>query len=107
MILNENSESGWGWKQDSLVRIDRDTGDVFYNKDFAPVALFSRFIRPGTSCCRLKWRAKDQRCGSERKWTDCFLQNQSTASSSQQIDEAGQSVAVELPATIVCAFVFQ
>ena len=34
LILNEESQSTWGWKQNSLVTIDRKAGTVTYNPDF-------------------------------------------------------------------------
>ncbi len=48
MILNETTESGWGWKQNSLVNIDRQTHEVTYNPDYAVMALLSRFMQPGS-----------------------------------------------------------
>ncbi|MDV7139191.1 hypothetical protein R3X28_09900 [Maribacter sp. TH_r10] len=47
MILNEDSSSGWGWKQNSLIKIDRQDKTVTYNPDYAAMALFGRFMRPG------------------------------------------------------------
>lgn len=47
MILNESSKSGWDWAQNSLLNINRDTGEVTYNPDYAVMYLMSRFLRPG------------------------------------------------------------
>ncbi|WP_406683791.1 hypothetical protein N1F78_14025 [Seonamhaeicola sp. MEBiC1930] len=47
MILNEDSSSGWGWKQNSLIKIDRQNKTVTYNPDYAVMALFGHFMRPG------------------------------------------------------------
>ena len=47
MILNEDSSSGWGWKQNSLIKIDRQNKTVTYNPDYAAMALFGRFMKPG------------------------------------------------------------
>ena len=47
MILNETGKSGWGWKQNALINIDRKTGAVTYNPDYAVMYLVSKFIRPG------------------------------------------------------------
>ena len=47
MILNETGTSGWGWKQNSLININRTEKTVTYNPDYAVMALFGRFIRPG------------------------------------------------------------
>jgi len=47
MILNETGKSGWNWKQNALINIDRNTGSVTYNPDYAVMFLVSKFIRPG------------------------------------------------------------
>lgn len=47
MILNETSTSGWGWKQNSLIKINREEKTVTYNPDYAAMALFGRFMRLG------------------------------------------------------------
>ncbi len=48
MILDETTESGWGWKQNSLININRQTGEVTYNPDYAVMALVSKFMQPGS-----------------------------------------------------------
>lgn len=47
MILNETESSGWGWKQNSLITIDREKQTVSYHPDYAVMALFGRFMQPG------------------------------------------------------------
>lgn len=47
MILDETTKSGWGWAQNSLLNINRQTGEVTYNPDYAVMFLMSRFLRPG------------------------------------------------------------
>ncbi len=47
MILNETGQSGWGWKQNSLININRDTKEVTYNPDYSVFTLMSRAIRSG------------------------------------------------------------
>ena len=49
MVLDEKQKSGWGWAQNSLVTINRGTGEVRYNPDFQPVCLVSRFVWPGAA----------------------------------------------------------
>ena len=48
MILNETTESGWGWKQNSLINIDRKTQTVTYNPDFKVISLISKCLQSGT-----------------------------------------------------------
>ncbi|WP_159023923.1 hypothetical protein [Formosa sp. L2A11] len=47
MILNETTESGWDWKQNSLINIDRQTKKVTYNPDYAVIAFMSKYLVPG------------------------------------------------------------
>lgn len=47
MILNETTESGWGWKQNSLINIDRETKTVTYNPDYYIISLISKCLQPG------------------------------------------------------------
>lgn len=47
MILDEQKKSGWDWKQNSLIVIDRNTKKVTYNPDFAAMAIMGKYIRPG------------------------------------------------------------
>jgi len=59
MMLDETRRSGWGWKQNSLVTIDRLTHDVRYNADYQPVYLVSQWVRPGD----VRVEAKFERAG--------------------------------------------
>ena len=47
MILDETSKSGWGWRQNSLITIDKSKNTVKYNPDYAVMYILSHFIRPG------------------------------------------------------------
>lgn len=46
MILNESGLSGWGWKQNALINIDRETKSVTYNPDYAVMNLMSKYVQP-------------------------------------------------------------
>lgn len=47
MILNETTKSGWDWKQNSLINIDRVNKKVQYNPDYNAMYIISKFIKPG------------------------------------------------------------
>ena len=47
MILNEKSTSSWGWKQNSLLKIDGQTKQIIYNPEFYAMKHFGHFVRPG------------------------------------------------------------
>jgi glucosylceramidase len=47
MILNETTESGWGWKQNSLINIVRQNQTETYNPDYNVISLISKYLQPG------------------------------------------------------------
>lgn len=47
MILDRPARSYAGWRQNSLVNVDRLTGEIRYNPDFYIMRLISRGIKPG------------------------------------------------------------
>lgn len=47
MILDETGLSTWGWKQNSLVSINKHTNQVVYNPEFYLMKHLSHFIQPG------------------------------------------------------------
>ena len=47
MILSEKSTSSWGWKQNSLLKIDSQTKQIIYNPEFYSMKHFGHFAQPG------------------------------------------------------------
>ena len=47
MILSEKSTSSWGWKQNSLLKIDSQTKQIIYNPEFYSLKHFGHFVQPG------------------------------------------------------------
>lgn len=47
MVLDETGRSSWGWRQNSLITVDRAGGAWRRNPDLDVLALFSRHIQPG------------------------------------------------------------
>ncbi|MGB5434472.1 MAG: hypothetical protein WBM98_01175 [Maribacter sp.] len=45
LILNETSESAWGWKQNSLVVINRENGQIQYTPDYNAMYLAGSTIK--------------------------------------------------------------
>lgn len=108
IVLNETSTSGWGWKQNSLIKIDRDAGKVIYNSDYLPVTLLSRFIRPGDQSLMVSVPDGISAIAvrnSERLVV--FLQNDTEEPVQRTISIAEKKVTVELSARQLCAFVFK
>jgi glucosylceramidase len=48
MVLDETGKSRWGWKQNSLITIDRATGKIAFNPEFYLIRLFSVHIKAGS-----------------------------------------------------------
>jgi glucosylceramidase len=47
MVLGEKSTSSWGWKQNSLLKIDSQSKQIIYNPEFYSMKHFGHFVRPG------------------------------------------------------------
>jgi len=47
MVLDQNSVSSWGWKQNAMVTVHTDTQTVTYNPEFYVMKHFSACITPG------------------------------------------------------------
>ncbi|MDZ7317209.1 MAG: glycosyl hydrolase [candidate division KSB1 bacterium] len=47
MVLDESGMSTWGWKQNSMITVDRYRRQARYNFEFYVMKHFSRFIDPG------------------------------------------------------------
>lgn len=107
MILNESSKSAWGWRQNSLMMVDRQSGEITYNSDFAAMALLSRFIRPGDQLLKVDSGKEDciAVCSGER--VVVFLQNTDAEAVVREIQIGTTAVRVELPAYRLSAFVFR
>lgn len=49
MILDETGKSQWGWKQNSMISINKQTKKVTYNPEFYLMKHFSSFIESGAN----------------------------------------------------------
>jgi glucosylceramidase len=47
MILGEKSTSSWGWRQNSLLKLDSRTDSILYNPEFYSLKHFGHFVLPG------------------------------------------------------------
>jgi len=48
MVLDETGKSQWGWKQNSMISIDKASGKVTYNPEFYLMKHLSYFVEPGS-----------------------------------------------------------
>ncbi len=47
MVLDQNSVSSWGWKQNAMITVHTDTHTITYNPEFYLMRHFSAYIAPG------------------------------------------------------------
>jgi glucosylceramidase len=47
MVLDETGKSQWGWKQNSMISINRETGQVVYNPEFYLMKHLAAYVSPG------------------------------------------------------------
>jgi glucosylceramidase len=47
MVLPAGGVSTWGWAQNSMINIDKDSGRVMYNPEFHLMKHFGHFVKPG------------------------------------------------------------
>lgn len=59
MVLPAGGESSWGWHQNSMVSVDRESRSVTWNPEFFVLKHFAHAVRPGAVVCRLagNWAA--------------------------------------------------
>ena len=48
MVLDETGKSQWGWKQNSMISIDKASGKVTYNPEYYLMKHLSYFVAPGS-----------------------------------------------------------
>jgi glucosylceramidase len=48
MILDETGKSQWGWKQNSMISIEKASGKVVYNPEYYLMKHLSYFVEPGS-----------------------------------------------------------
>ncbi len=99
MILDETNESGWGWKQNSLITIDRTSGEVTYHPDYAVMALISHFVRPGDKrIAHLYWEGPTFAVQAPDGKNKVFVVNREAESKSVVLRISGcEDVSVNIP----------
>ncbi|MDR1155056.1 MAG: hypothetical protein LBL04_10100 [Bacteroidales bacterium] len=107
MILNETGKSGWNWQQNALISIDRQTGTVTYNPDYAVMYLVGRFIRPGD--VRTGHYSSAEPClvvkGADRRYK-IILQNSEAAEKTIRLHfGANREASVKIPGEALVAIV--
>lgn len=106
MILNETTESGWEWKQNSLITIDRQQKTVRYNPDYAVMSLISKFMQPGAK--RIAGFSRSELISLEKDGKlILFVQNDNGNPQRYECRIGENKTLVEIPANSVAAIVLK
>jgi len=60
-ILSDNGVSGWGWKQNALIRVDSQNKTATYTPEYYAVKHYSHYIVPGSKLLSWKESGKDKK----------------------------------------------
>lgn len=60
-ILSDNGVSGWGWKQNALIRVDSKTGTAIYTPEYYAVKHYSHYVAPGSRLLAYKGDKEDKK----------------------------------------------
>lgn len=60
-ILADSGESGWGWKQNALIRVDSQKKTATYTPEYYAVKHYSHFITPGSKLLTYKSSGEDKK----------------------------------------------
>ncbi len=48
MVLDQTGMSAWGWPQNSMIVVDRESGEITYNDEYYLFKHLSHFVQPGS-----------------------------------------------------------
>lgn len=60
-ILYDDGVSGWGWKQNALIRVDSKTGTATFTPEYYAVKHYSNKVVPGSKVLRYKGIGEDRK----------------------------------------------
>jgi glucosylceramidase len=97
MVLDETGKSQWGWKQNSMISIDKTTGKVTYNPEYFLMKHFSWFIENGSAYIPV---AADENCLAfiKNKKVVVFYYNASNEEQPKQFSVSGKNITARLKA---------
>jgi glucosylceramidase len=95
MILDQTGKSQWGWKQNSMISIDKASGEVVYNPEFYLMKHLSYFVEPGSKYIPVN---SDPNCLAFVKGKNLvvFYYNALETGSQKTFTAGGKSISVEL-----------
>lgn len=105
MILDETGKSGWNWRQNSLINIDKNNKTVTYNPDYSVIYLLSKYLQPGSK--RIISISKENLISVKKDGTIyLFVQNKSDKTKNYLCTEKGETLTqASIPANSVAVIV--
>ncbi|MFI3247870.1 MAG: hypothetical protein R3Y39_01925 [Rikenellaceae bacterium] len=101
-VINETGLSGWDWKQNCLITIDRDSKEVIYNPDYAVISFMSRYIKPNSVRVAAFCRETLISLAHADGYT-LIMQNDTDKSRCYNCIVGDEEVVFEIPAFSLCA----
>lgn len=103
LILNETSKSAWGWKQNSLVVINRENGDIQYTPDYNAMYLASNTVIKGDK--RIAHISKHKIVTTKNSNNDIkvLIQNDEPTNRFVRLMIDNEEINVELPKDALCS----
>jgi glucosylceramidase len=99
MVLDETGTSRWGWRQNAMATVNRQTQAVIYNPEFILMKHFSHFVRPGAKKLCLGGAGANAVAFVNPDGEKVLIfANLGNSPQTLQIKIGGQSLAAEIPA---------
>jgi glucosylceramidase len=98
IILNETSKSNWGWKQNSMVVIDRKTADIQYTPDYNVMYIACKNIRPNDQRIAHIAKHKIVTVIDEKGIIKVLIQNENLENKFVRLFFGEKEINVEIPA---------
>ncbi|MDO6761252.1 hypothetical protein Q4566_13660 [Tamlana sp. 2_MG-2023] len=102
IILNETSKSAWGWKQNSLMVINRKNAEIQYTPDYNAMYIASKAIAKGDK--RIAHISKHPIVTTKNNANDIkiLIQNNETSNKVVKLIIEDEELNVELPKNALC-----
>lgn len=108
MILDETGSSRWGWKQNSMISINRTTKTITYNPEFYLMKHLSYFIEPGAKKIGSSGSTADLLAFKNPDGTIVVLAaNRSDSAANPWLKNANKVLKLHLPAHSFNTFIFE
>ncbi len=106
MVLDETGLSTWNWRQNALITVHRETGNVTYHGEYYVMRHFSQFVKPGAKRALATgvWGDKIAFVNPDGS-TTLVVGNSANRSHSVRVAVADTGFEVNLPAESVNTFI--